>query len=244
MTDTLKRIVAFGDSVLRGVVIDREASTGGSVKYTFLQDNFASICGQRLGLDVRNYGKFGSTVDTGERMMNRHLDAVRESDLTILEYGGNDCDYPWTEIAESPDRQHSPKNDPTTFCSKYRSLISEVVSIGSYPVLLSLPPLDPDRYFGHFTRNMDEVQKGRIMRWLGGTVNTISAWHELYNLQLFRIAAEMRVPVIDITSGFLSKLDYRDCICDDGIHPNERGHRLIADIICEYAVRRLRHIHA
>ncbi|MGN1215133.1 MAG: SGNH/GDSL hydrolase family protein [Candidatus Cryptobacteroides sp.] len=240
----MKRIVAFGDSVLRGVVIDKETSTPESVRYTFLENNFTSLCAKRLGIDVLNYGKFGSTVDCGEKMMNRHLDAVRQSDVTILEYGGNDCDYPWSEIALSPDTSHSPKNDPETFLRKYRKLIADVVSLGSRPVLLSLPPLEPDRYFCHFTRGMDDGQKDGIFRWLGGTVNTISAWHELYNLQLFRIGNALGVPVIDITSGFLSKLDYRDCICDDGIHPNERGHRLIADSICEYAVTHLHHIHA
>ncbi|MGN0202109.1 MAG: SGNH/GDSL hydrolase family protein [Candidatus Cryptobacteroides sp.] len=230
----MKRIVAFGDSVLRGVVIDKETTDNDNVKYTFLENNFTSLCGKRLGIDVLNYGKFGSTVDCGEKMMNRHREAVREADVTLLEYGGNDCDYVWSEIANSPDAEHFPKNDPKTFCSKYRRLIGDVSRLGSKPVLLSLPPLDPERYFRHFTRGMDKRQKSCILKWLGGTVETISSWHELYNLQLFKIGAAVAAPVIDITSTFLSRLDYRDYLCEDGIHPNEKGHGLIADAICEY----------
>ena len=34
---------------------------------------------------------------------------------------------------------------------------------------------------------------------------------------------------------FLLERNYREMFCDDGIHPNERGHRLIADTICHAA---------
>ena len=226
------KISAFGDSVLRGVVIDRETSDDSRIKYTFLQNNCTNICADRLGMEILNYGKFGSTVDTGEKMLSRHIASVRNSDCTLLEFGGNDCDYNWSAIADSPDSKHCPNNDPNTFSSKYRKLIASVRALGSKPVLLSLPPLDSDRFFLHVTRGMDPKRKNAVLRWLGGSVGTISTWHELYNLQLFKLGNVLDIPVIDITSAFLSRLNYRDYLCEDGIHPNEAGHSLIADAIC------------
>ena len=42
----------------------------------------------------------------------------------------------------------------------------------------------------------------------------------------------MDVPVIDVTSAFLYHKTFSDYMCADGIHPNEKGHRLIADTVC------------
>lgn len=230
----MKSIIAFGDSVLKGVIIDKERSGDDSVRYTCLEDNFTNLCGKRLGLDVHNYGRFGSTVDTGEKIMKRHLDDISKADFTLLEYGGNDCDHNWDEIAAAPKETHKPKNDLRTFSLKYKELIDEVCRLGSSPIMLSLTPLDPERYFNHFTCSMDKRQKNAVKEWLGGTYETISSWHEMYNLQVFKLAIALKVPIIDITSAFFSKKDYRDYLCEDGIHPNENGHRLIADAICDH----------
>lgn len=230
----MKKAIAFGDSVLRGVVIDKERSNDSNVRYMFLEDNFTSVCGKRLGMDIENYGKFGSTVETGEKILMRHVDAISKAEYTLLEYGGNDCDFNWEEIASSPMSRHQPRTDLMTFSLKYKSLIDEVRRFGSTPVMLSLTPLDPERYFRHFTRNMDSKQRMSIKEWLGGSFDTISSWHEMYNLQVFKLAIAMNVPVIDITTAFLSRKNYRDYLCEDGIHPNEDGHRLIADAICDH----------
>lgn len=56
----------------------------------------------------------------------------------------------------------------------------------------------------------------------------------MYNMAVWGLGAEKRIPVIDITSPFLKRKDYRDYLCSDGIHPNEDGHMLIADAICDY----------
>ena len=50
----------------------------------------------------------------------------------------------------------------------------------------------------------------------------------MYNIRVHSVASAMRVPVIDIRSAFLLRTDYGELLCDDGIHPNEAGHRLIS----------------
>lgn len=230
----MRQIIAFGDSVLRGVVIDKERSVSSKVRYMYLEDNFTSQCGKRLGMDIANYGKFGSTIETGQKIIEKHIDAISKSDYTLLEYGGNDSDHNWEEIAASPASLHKPKTDLRTFSLRYKEIIDEVRRFGSTPLMLSLTPLDSERYFRHFTRSMDAIQKKAVLSWLGGSVDSISSWHEMYNLQVFKLAIAMKVPVIDITSVFLARKNYSDYLCGDGIHPNEDGHRLIADAVCDH----------
>ena len=46
------------------------------------------------------------------------------------------------------------------------------------------------------------------------------------------IAKETETPIIDITTAFDTyRGDLRALFCADGIHPNEKGHKLIASTI-------------
>ena len=59
-----------------------------------------------------------------------------------------------------------------------------------------------------------------------------------YNIEVFKIAIENNIPVIDITTSFLEQKNYSDYLCDDGIHPNEKGHELIAEAIMQHVARK------
>ncbi len=228
----MKKAIAFGDSVLRGVIIDSARTIANNVRYMFLDSNFTTQAGQRLGVDIDNYGKFGSTISIGTSIVDRHLKQVRECDYTFLEYGGNDSDFDWAAIAADPFVHHEPRTPLRLFSEIYACIVEKVRRSGSKPVMLSLTPLDPAMYFGHFTRYMTEEQKENVIVWLGGTTESITSWHEMYNLEVFKLSSRLGVPLLDITTPFLSRKDFRDYYCEDGIHPNEKGHRLIADAIC------------
>ena len=60
----MKKGIAFGDSIIKGVVLDKSGSDG--IHYSALEDNFAEQCGKRLGLSIDNSGRFGCTVTVGE----------------------------------------------------------------------------------------------------------------------------------------------------------------------------------
>ena len=227
----MKKGIAFGDSIIKGVVLDKNGSEG--IHYSAIEDNFAEQCGKRLGMAIDNYGRFGCTVTVGEKILNRHLDQIVHSDFTFLEYGGNDCDFKWPEIGADPSKRHEPNTDLRTFSLTYKSLIDKVRNLGSRPVMFSLIPLVSDRYFAHVTRDMDMEGRRKVLKWLGGDTEGINNWHEIYNLQIFKLGLALNVPVIDITTTFLSKKCFQDYMCADGIHPNEKGHRLIADAVCD-----------
>ena len=46
------------------------------------------------------------------------------------------------------------------------------------------------------------------------------------------------IPIIDITSKFLEIKNYSNLLCDDGIHLNEKGHKIIAEAIKEHIEKR------
>jgi len=230
----MKHAIAFGDSVMRGVIVDAERSHDGNLRYTYLDNNFTDQCGKRMGFEVENYGKFGGTVSNGEEILDRHIKDVSRSYWSFLEFGGNDSDFIWEEIASDPTSKHLPKTDIRTFSLTYKKIIDKVKRIGSHPVILSLPPLDSNMYFNHITSKMDVNGRSNVLKWLGGTTDPINSWHEMYNLQVFKLAIALKVPIIDITSAFFARKDFRNYLCNDGIHPNASGHKLIADSICEH----------
>jgi len=46
------------------------------------------------------------------------------------------------------------------------------------------------------------------------------------------------IPIINITSKILEINNYSNLLCDDRIHPNEKGHKIIAEAIKEHIEKR------
>lgn len=220
------RIAALGDSVTKGVVLTEKD------RYAVLDNNFMDIVGRELDLHIDNYGKFGCTAGFGDKVIERHTEDIAESDYTFIEYGGNDCDFDWLKIAEYPEGSHSPKTTLESFRKQIMNLVERVRSLGSKPVLVSLPPILCDTYFSFFSKGMSEEQKANVIGWLGGDTGIIARWHESYNRAIFDVARRTQTPVIDITTPFDTyRGQLASLYCADGIHPNAEGHKLIATAI-------------
>ncbi len=219
-------IAALGDSLTRGVVLNNEN------RYSLLKGSFIDIISEKLNLSIKNYAKFGCTIGFGHNVIDRHSLDISATDVTFLEFGGNDCDFDWRGIADSPTSEHTPKTILDSFKVQFLSLIERVRTLGSKPIILSLPPIDSNAYFSFISRFMNEEQRANIVRWLGGDIDIISRWHETYNRALFEISESTGTPIIDITSPFENyNGDMMALMCSDGIHPNAQGHELIAGSI-------------
>lgn len=219
-------IAALGDSLTRGVVLNNEN------RYSVLKGSFIDIISEKLNLSIKNYAKFGCTIGFGHNVIDRHSSDISATDVTFLEFGGNDCDFDWRGIADNPTSEHTPKTILDSFKEQFLSLIERVRSLGSKPIILSLPPIDSNAYFSFISRFMNEEQRANIVRWLGGDIDIITRWHETYNKALFEISESTGTPIIDITSPFENyNGDMMALMCSDGIHPNAQGHELIAGSI-------------
>ena len=222
-------IAALGDSLTRGVVLNNEN------RYSVLKGSFIDIISDRLNLSVKNYAKFGCTIEFGHSVIDRHSSEISAADVTFLEFGGNDCDFNWKMIADEPASSHTPKTVLDSFKEQFVSLIERVRKLGSRPVILSLPPIDSAAYFSFISRFMNDEQKLNVLKWLeriGGDISIITRWHETYNRVLFEISESTDTPIIDITTPFENyDGDAMSLMCSDGIHPNAYGHELIADSI-------------
>ena len=222
----MTKVAALGDSVTKGVILTE------TNKYSLTEHSYLDIVSRELDLQISNYGRFGSTVDTGDTMIRRHSDEIAGSEYTFIEYGGNDCDFDWMKIADSPMEDYAPKTRLEDFRKRFITLINKVRELGSKPIILSLPPILSAPYFAFFSRSMSQEQKENVITWLGGSTDIISRWHESYNRTLFMIAKETQTPIIDITTPFDTfRGDISSLYCADGIHPNAKGHRMIAATI-------------
>lgn len=213
----------FGDSIGKGVVLQPSTS-----RYQLIKMNLEKLLGL-TGISIKNYSMFGCTVSKGLAVIRKHARELVGYKNVFLEMGGNDCDFAWKEVAENPEQDHVPNTPLDEFKQLYGQVIEEVRGNGSRPIILNLPPLEPERFFNWVSRG---INGDNILKWLGD-VDMIYRWQEMYNVEIMLLASKLSVPIIDIRSAFLKCNNYRDYLCSDGIHPNGEGYNLIYRTIAE-----------
>lgn len=219
------KVCLFGDSVGKGVILDSEH------KYRPIRDCYANLISTVRPVAVENFSHFGWTMRKCLGILERHLGEVSGYDRTVLEFGGNDSDYDWAAIAADPDGRHEPHTPIGEFSAGYEQALRDVIAAGGRPIALNLPPCDPRKYFKWISKNLNAEN---ILKWLYCGPEYIYVGQEVYSIAIQN--AVERVPgaaMIDIRTPFLQRHDYTKLLCDDGIHPNEEGHRLICRTIAD-----------
>lgn len=212
----------WGDSLLQGVVLDDAAG-----RYRVLKENAVALCAQALKATIQNFSKFGNTVIRGKQRLMTHLEKGKTCDIAVLEFGGNDCDMPWEAISAEPHAEHFPKVPLKQFSEHIQDMIKALVSRGIVPLLATLPPLDHERYLSWICRH--GLSRENILRFLGDS-HRIYWHHERYSLEVSRLARENECGVVDVRAAFLDySVYYKDLLCADGIHPNDKGQMLIRE---------------
>lgn len=220
------KLVALGDSILKGVLCNQE--NDGRIHYSLSDSNVIDRVASTLRMQALNLCKMGCTIGVGESILNRYKKQVEDAKFVLLSYGGNDGDYDWQSIADSPNSEHHPRTSLTMFENTYIDIINTLRGIGCVPIVLSLTPMNTQSYFNFITRQFSDVRKTNVFNWLNGSLETIAAGHEEYNGAVKRVAKATNAPLIDIT---LPLENHAGCLCVDGIHPNVYGQALIADIV-------------
>ncbi|MDD2297165.1 MAG: SGNH/GDSL hydrolase family protein [Sphaerochaetaceae bacterium] len=223
MNKSQQTLRIFGDSILKGVVYSEKED-----RYVLLEDNGYTKLGNALGMEIQANALFGCTVTKGMQLLKRAIHRGIACDVVLLEYGGNDCDFLWDEVAAKPESNHFPNTPLTNFDETLRTMINMLKSISVIPLLMTLPPIDSDLFFAHICRN--GLNKDNIRYWLKDIQN-IGRHQEQYSAQIKKIASETGTKLIDIRSRFEASQKKNSLLCKDGIHPNTQGNALIMQIL-------------
>ena len=214
----------FGDSVGKGVVL---SDTG---RYASGSPDINSLTG-RDDITLKNYSRFGFVTEKTLWLIEKCGDEIASSDAVFIEVGGNDCDFDWQSISETPDEEHLCKTPPALFEKIYTELLKKAKAFGKKVFALNLPPIVAARYFKNISQRAG-VCAENVLKWLG-SVETIYRYQEMYSLMVEKIARAVDVALIDIRSAFVSDHHYENFICEDGIHPNSKGYELIYKSVIE-----------
>ena len=158
-------------------------------------------------LEVVNRAKMGATVTKGLSLVEHDVQRGMDARWALVAYGGNDSDFDWEAIAAAPEQE----------------------------VLMTLPPIDGQRYFQFISRRADG---GSILRWLGD-VGRIYRHQELYSDAVAALAMTEGLPLIDVRRQFLPMRDLPRYIAADGIHLTMTGYRCLFDTLAGWIRERL-----
>lgn len=216
-------VFVFGDSIGKGIVLNPASG-----RYEIF-DLIKSLKTHR-NINLKNYSMFGCTITKGLSLIERHEKKLLKNNPVILEFGGNDCNFIWEEVASAPEKDHKPKTMLENFINTYQAAVERIQKTGAKPILLTLPPVNAERFFNHIVQG---VSAENILKFLGG-VDMIYRWQEMYSLAVVKLAKKLGVPLIDVRSEFLCRQDLPELLCADGMHPTYKGYELIAKTVYEF----------
>jgi len=220
------KLTVSGDSISKGVIFDEDKS-----KYVILEANYINLLQSKFNGIIRNTARFGNTIIKGVTKLKDDV-LNNKPDVVLLEYGGNDCDFNWNEVCSNPNAVHKPKTDFNTFESKLKETLNFLKNNNIRSVVMTLPPLNADKYLKWISKN-DTLAETNILKWLG-SVTKIYLWQEKYSSAVLKIAEDTNTKCIDIRGSFLQSSDFTKLLCLDGIHPNEFGHKIMANKIIDF----------
>ena len=212
------KLLFLGDSITQGV--------GASVA----EKRYTDLVAAKLGCEVINYGISGTRIGRQKETsgctifdidFRFRLPLMEEECDRVFVFGGtNDYGHGTLHLG-SPD-----KADENTFCTQLRMLIDDLIAKYGKEKITFLLPLrrfceEPLRCKG---KNRDELGAPLI-----DYINAMRG-----------IISEYGIDYVDLyENGFPKPLvNTGDEFTTDGLHPNDRGYEVLADIICDYLAKK------
>jgi len=193
MEETL-RIAVFGDSLMKGTLPDAQ------LRYHFHTDLFeAPLAG--LHAEVTNRSVFGATSRKGVALVQRDLARGHRYDWALVEYGGNDCNYNWPDVAAHPEQDH----DPVVLVDEFRANMAAIVQMlreaDIRPIFTTLPPIDEVKYLACIDHN--GASAVGVMQWLGDVRRIAGRRYDfiLANINRNILAADMPAYAAALAAG-------------------------------------------
>jgi len=197
-----QRIVAFGDST---------TATRGSLKiYTRLIDTALP------NATVFNAGIGGHNTDHASARFERDV-LAKTPDTVIIQFGINDAAVDVWKTPASKGARVSIER----YARNLRHFVQVLKGRGTMIVLMTPNP----------TRWTPKL-KARYGKppYLGNDPDGFNVLLRKYAGETRKIAADENVPLIDVYETFQQSADI-DNLLLDGMHPNDRGHRIVADLL-------------
>ena len=217
----MERAFIYGDSLLKATVPDE------NMHYRFhLPEVMAQYPTDRL--EVVNRAKMGATVTKGLSLVEHDVQRGMDARWALVAYGGNDSDFDWDAIQERPEEEHIPRTALPEFRSTLLSMLQKLRDQSVQPVLMTLPPIDAQRYLDFLCRA--GRSKERIMAWLGD-IQHIYRHQELYSDTVAQVAYETGTPIIRVRESFLREKHLPGLISPDGIHLTMEGYTKMFDTL-------------
>ena len=214
-------VYVYGDSLMKATIPDQ------AFRYHFhiaeLADRYRS---DRFSLT--NRAKMGATVRKGRALVEHDLERGMDARYALVAFGGNDSDFDWAAVAAEPEKEHLPHTDPAEFRSILADTAEKLKSAGVQPVLMTLPPIDAERYLTFICRG--GLDRSRILSWLGD-VQHIYRFQEAYSDTVAGLARERSLPLVDVRRRFLLERRMPRLIADDGIHLTMPGYIILYDFL-------------
>lgn len=221
------KIICFGDSLTRGVSVVKG-------RLRILKENYPAALQELFSqkgeddVTVINKGVFN---DNSDLMLSRlEKDVINEHpDYAILEVGGNDCNFKWNEIVEKPEEEHQAIVSLDRYLANISLIVTKIRESGITPIIATLPPLDPARYY----QTISNQYNSSVGKWIN-KVGGIQHWHGMYNYHLNKLADELAVPKIDVRSAIKKSGNLIHLISDDGIHLTAEGYQAFSQAVYNY----------
>lgn len=214
-------LAVWGDSIAKGVVYDEQRG-----RYAVCKESCLMKLSREAGVQVKNHSVMGQTSADGLRRMR--MEEMHQGEVAVIEYGGNDCDLDWKAAAEHPNQMQQGRVPVDEFAANLEKMVRMIREGGMKPVLVTPPPLVAERYFEWVCRGLN---RENILKYLGD-VEHIFRWQAGYADRVREEAEKLDVCLVDIRRCMLAEGDkLPELMCADGIHPNERGHRLIYEAV-------------
>lgn len=217
----MKKGIIYGDSLLKATVPEADG------KYKFHLGEVMARYGDAAA-QITNRAKFGATVEKGMALVQHDLSRGTDAAWALIGYGGNDSDYAWPAIAADPTACHLPRTSLPRFSQVLGDTVALLRERGVKPVLMTLPPIDAQRYFDFFCSA--GLDRSAILTWLG-EVGVIYRTQELYSDAIAAFARREDVALIDVRRTFLPDHHLRDLIAADGIHLTLPGYQRMMDAL-------------
>lgn len=199
-------IYAFGDSITYG---SWDTVNGGWCSLLRKHVDQKNAKDPNAYIRLYNLGIPGEATDTAVKRFLPELNARGRRDeeyIFIIAFGANDACF-------IPSRQEL-NVTIDDFTKNIQQMVTYAKECSQKIILLNITPV------------IDELTINPV----GKDRSRHNQRYQEYNEQLAQIAKDHNLVFIDMNSAFASR-DYQKLLCADGLHPNDKGHQLMFDLI-------------